>query len=334
MSDSSTNVRTGQGADGRRIKVALLDDYQDVARSMGDWSRLSDRVDLAFYTERIEDREELVRELEPCEVVVAMRERTPFPRDLIERLPNLRLLITTGPHNKSFDWAALRDANIPVSATRFRLAPTVEITWALILACSRYLVQEDRRMREGGWQETVGFELARRTLGLVGLGGMGQLMVPIAKAFDMNVIAWSQNLDRGKAAALGVEAVSKERLFADADFISIHLVLSDRSQGLIGAADLERMKRSAFLVNTSRGPIVQEKALVDALQNGWIAGAGLDVYDVEPLPADHPLRTLSNVTLSPHIGFVSHDQYVMWYADIIENIESYLSGQPIRLIDH
>lgn len=316
-----------------QVKVAVLDDYQGVARRLGDWQRVADRVDLAVHTDRIADEDELVRELADCEVIVAMRERTPFPRSLVERLPALRLLVTTGPHNRSFDFAALRDAGVIVSATRFSLAPTVELTWALILALSRYLVQEDRQMRNGGWQHTLGPQLGGSTLGLLGFGGMGQAMARIAMVFEMRVIAWSANLDPARARASGVVPVSKEQLFLESDFVSIHLVLSDRTRGLVGAADLERMKSTAFLINTSRGPIVQERALTDALMNRWIAGAGLDTYDVEPLPPDHVLRSLPNTILSPHIGFVSRSQYEMWYHDIVEDISAYLDGAPIRVID-
>lgn len=313
-------------------RIAVLDDWQDVARTWGPWERLGEDVQLDVYTASIRDEEELLRTLEPYDIVVAMRERTPFGRARIERLPNLRLLVTTGPFNAAIDLQAASDHGITVSATGFSLASTTELTWALILAVARNVCQEDAAVRVGGWQHTIGIELEGRTLGLLGLGNTGKRMVPIARAFGMHVIAWSQNLDPAAATALGVEAVDRMALFSRADILSVHYVLSDRSRGLVGREELALMRPDAYLVNTSRGPLVDEAALVDALRGGRLAGAALDVFDVEPLPSGHPLRSLPNVVLSPHLGYVARGHYEGWYRDIVEDIEGFLAGTPVRVI--
>jgi phosphoglycerate dehydrogenase-like enzyme len=303
------------------MRVAVLDDYQQVARELGPW----DGLDVDFFTDHVAGDDALIARLEPYEVVVAMRERTPFPRLRLERLPNLRLLVTTGMGNAAIDMAAAADLGIVVCGTRSLASPTAELTWGLILAVTRSIPAEDRVLRDGGWQHTIGPELAGRTLGIVGLGRLGSRVAAIARAFEMDVIAWSQNLR-------APEAVPREELFARADVITIHLKLSDRTRGLIGAADLARMKPTAYLVNTSRGPIVDEAALLDALHGGRIAGAALDVYDVEPLPSDHPLRTAPNTVLTPHIGYVSTGTYELFFRDAVEDIEAFRRGAPVRVL--
>jgi phosphoglycerate dehydrogenase-like enzyme len=262
-----------------------------------------------------------------------MRERTAFPRELIERLPNLRLLVTTGMGNAALDLPALRDHGVTVCGTTGMSAATLQLTWALLLAVSRHVVEEDRAIRAGGWQHTLGPELDGRTLGLVGLGRIGSAMVPVAKAFGLQVIAWSQNLTDEEANHAGATRVGKRALFAQSDFVSIHYKLSDRSRGLVGAEELGAMKPTAYLINTSRGPIVDTAALLDVLTRGQIAGAGLDVYDEEPLPVDDPLRTAPSTVLTPHIGYVATGTYARWWTQIVEDVEAFLAGAPIRVLE-
>lgn len=315
-----------------QARVAVLDDYQRVAMACADWSPLEGVAAVEVFDRFIGDQEELVRTLLPFDVVVAMRERTPFPASLLEQLPNLRLLITTGPVNASFDVAAATARGIVVSGTGGLLHPTSELTWGLILSLVRHIPAEDRAVRDGGWQHTIGPELAGRTLGVLGLGRLGQRVARVAHAFDMNVVAWSQHLTGEVAAEHGATLVGRDELFATADVVTVHLVLSDRTRGLVGARELGLMQPTAFLVNTSRGPIVDEAALVEALRSGSIAGAGLDVFDREPLPADHPLRSLPNTVLTPHIGYVSTDIYGIFYRDVVEDILAWLDGAPIRVV--
>jgi phosphoglycerate dehydrogenase-like enzyme len=303
------------------MRVAVLDDYQQVARGLAPWGTL----DVDFLAEHIADDDALIARLEPYEAVVAMRERTPFPRARLERLPNLKLLVTTGMGNAAIDVAAATELGIVVCGTSLLASPTAELTWGLILAVTRNIPAEDRAMRDGGWQHTIGPELAGKTLGVVGLGRLGTRVAEIARAFEMEIIAWSQNLR-------APEAVAREELFSRADIVTIHLKLSDRTRGLIGAEDLARMKPTGYLVNTSRGPIVDEKALLDALHGGRIAGAALDVYDIEPLPPDHPLRTAPNTVLTPHIGYVTTGAYEAAYADAVEDIEAFRRGAPVRVL--
>jgi phosphoglycerate dehydrogenase-like enzyme len=314
------------------IRVALLDDFQDVGRTIGPWSRLGDRAQVTAFTATIAGEDALAAALEPFGVIVAMRERTAFRRSLIERLPNLRLLVTTGMTNAAIDLAALRDQGVTVCGTGSSVAPTLELTWALILAVSRHVCEEDFAIRSGGWQHTIGPELAGRTLGLVGLGRIGTLMVPVAQAFGMEVIAWSQHLSAADARAAGAQRVEKAALFGRADFVSIHYKLSERSVGIVGAAEIEAMKRTAFLVNTSRGPLVDLDALLAALRGGRIGGAALDVYDEEPLPLDHPIRAAPRTVLSPHIGYVATGSYERWWREVVEDVEAFLGGDPIRLV--
>ena len=311
--------------------VAVLDDYQGVARSFGPWDALD--ADVTFFTDHVADADVLAARLAPFDAVVAMRERTPFPAELLARLPRLRLLVTTGMANASIDIAAAQARGIVVCGTAGLPSPTAELTWALILALLRHVPEEDARMRTGGWQATVGSELAGRTLGVIGLGRLGSRVATIGRAFEMDTIAWSQNLDPQRAKDLGVEPVGRDDLLARADVVTIHLRLSDRTRGLIGAAELARMRRSAVLVNTSRGPIVDEAALIAALQDGTIAGAGLDVYDTEPLPADHPLRSAPNTVLTPHLGYVTSGTYARYFGDAVEDIAAFLRGEPIRVLE-
>jgi phosphoglycerate dehydrogenase-like enzyme len=314
------------------MRIAILDDYQRVATSYGDWALLGSDVELEVLTEHVPDELELSSRLAGCEVVVAMRERTPFRRSLLERLPDLRLLVTTGHRNASIDVAAAHELGVVVCGTRGSLASTAELTWALILALLRHVPEEDRAIREGGWQTTIGTELNGRRLGVVGLGNLGTRVARIGLAFELEVVAWSQNLTPERCEEVGVGYVGKDELFETADVISIHLKLSDRTRGLIGAADLARMK-SAVLVNTSRGPIVEEAALVEALRSGAIGGVALDVYDVEPLPTEHPLRTLPNTVLTPHLGYVTSKAYEAFYGDAAEDIRAWRAGSPVRVID-
>ncbi|WP_298179976.1 D-2-hydroxyacid dehydrogenase family protein [Saccharomonospora sp.] len=313
------------------MRIAILDDYQNIALELADWDSLNAEVQV--FTEHIADPDELVRRLAGFDVVVAMRERTPFPESVLSRLPDLRLLVTTGQRNASIDVEAARRHGIVVCGTGYLPHPTVELTWALILAACRNLPTELRAMREGGWQTTVGTGLRGKTLGVLGLGRLGAQVARVGQAFGMRTIAWSQNLTAERAAEHDVTAVSKDELFATSDVLTVHLVLSERTRGLIGAAELAAMKPTALLVNTSRGPIVEEDALIRALRQNVIGGAALDVYDEEPLPADHPLRTLPNAVLTPHIGFVTRDVYEVFYRDAVADIAAYQKGAPIRVLE-
>jgi phosphoglycerate dehydrogenase-like enzyme len=312
----------------------ILDDYQNAALGLADWARLSDRVAVSTITDRIADRDALVSRIEQAEILVIMRERTPFPADLLARLPRLKLLVTSGMRNLAIDVAAARARGITVCGTESSPTPPTELTWALILGLARHLPFENRNLRERGpWQSTVGTDLAGATLGVLGLGKIGTRVAAIGRAFGMRVIAWSTNLDDARAAAAGVErAESKEALLDASDVVTIHLVLGDRTRGLLGEAELHRMRPSAILVNTSRAPIVDQAALVRALEEGWIAGAGLDVFETEPLPADSPFRHLPNVLALPHVGYVTLNNYRTFFTQAVEDIEAWLAGAPIRLL--
>jgi phosphoglycerate dehydrogenase-like enzyme len=317
-----------------RPRCAILDDYQRVALTMADWTTLSAQVDVLPLHERLDTPDAVVRAVGDCDIVVAMRERTPFPASLLERLPRLRLLVTTGMRNAAIDVAAAARRGITVCGTASRAEPPTELTWALILALTRHLVPEHAAFRAAGpWQTTVGSDLCGQRLGLLGLGKIGQRVARVGLAFDMDVTAWSHNLTAERAAAAGVRlAASKAELLESSDVVSIHLVLSSRTRGLLGREDLMRMRRTAYLVNTSRGPIVDEAALIEALRSNWIAGAGLDVFDQEPVPLDSPLRTLPNVLGTPHLGYVSQMNYRGYYGEAVEDIHAYLTGSPIRVI--
>lgn len=318
----------------RRIACAVLDDYQDAARRFGNWHALEGRIALTVHRDHYDSQDALVQAIADAEVVVAMRERTPFPASLFARLPKLRLLVTTGRINAAIDLDAARAHGVTVCATGTSLTATAELTWALILAHARRLPQEDRNMRSGGrWQTGVGRDLAGRTLGVLGLGHIGRQVATIGRAFGMKVQAWSRNLTAQACADAGVEqALSLDALLASSDIVTVHLVLGDRSRGLVGAEQLRRMKPTALLVNTSRSPIVDERALVEALEQGRIAGAAIDVFDQEPLPADHPFRRLDNVLATPHIGYVTEDSYTRYWTDAVEDIAAWLDGRPVRVL--
>ena len=312
-------------------RVAILDDYQDVARRLADWKSLP--AEVVVFRDHLSDESQVAARLADFDVVVAMRERTPFPRSLFERLPRLRLLVTTGMRNASIDLRAAADRGVVVSGTAGLPSPTAELTWALILALVRHVPREDRATREGRWQETLGTTLKGRTLGVLGLGQLGSRVARVGRAFEMDVIAWSQNLTAERAAAVGATlAGSRDELLARADVVTIHLVLGDRTRGLVGARELGLMRPTAYLVNTSRGPIVDEGALIATLRAGKIAGAGLDVYDEEPLPADHPLRRLPNTVITPHLGYVTEETYRIFYSQALEDIRAFLAGAPVRVL--
>ena len=310
-----------------RFRVAVLDDYQNVALSFANWSTLDERATVTVFNDHLADSEAVVERLQPFEVVCVMRERTPMTRAIIERLPKLRLIASTAMRNASIDLKAAEERGVQVVHTGYTSTPTVELTWALILASARNLIAENASLRSGGWQQSVGDDMAGRTLGLLGLGNVGGAVANIGAAFGMKAIAWSQNLTNERAAEVGAIRVSKDELFQDADVLSIHLVLSDRTRGLVGAAELALMKPTARLINTSRGPIVVEADLVAALMDKKIAGAAIDVFDQEPLPLDHPFRGLPNLLATPHIGYVSRGLYERFYQDTVANILRWVDGQ-------
>ncbi|HEY6619941.1 MAG TPA: D-2-hydroxyacid dehydrogenase family protein [Steroidobacteraceae bacterium] len=310
-----------------RAKIAVLDDYQGVALKLADWSAVTVRADVDVFRDHLADADAVAARLLPYDIICVMRERTPLGATLIERLPNLKLIASTGPRNASIDLKAAAARGVAVAHTGYFGSPTVELTWALILAGARHLVAEAAAVRSGGWQHTIGDDLSGKTLGIMGLGHIGSQVAKIGLAFGTRVLAWSQNLTAEKAAATGAALVSKEELLRQADIVSVHLVLSERTRGLIGAGELALMKRSARLVNTSRGPIVVEAALIAALKADQIAGAAIDVYDVEPLPADHPYRNQDNLLATPHIGYVSRGLYERFYRDTVANIIVWLDAK-------
>jgi phosphoglycerate dehydrogenase-like enzyme len=312
-----------------QFSIAVLDDYQGVALSMADWSALEGRASITIFNDHIADADAVVRRLLPFDIVCVMRERTPMSRAVIERLPKLRLIASTATRNASIDTEAADERGIKVVHTGYSSAPTIELTWALILAGARHLVDENASLRGGGWQRFIGDDLGGRTLGLLGLGNIGSAVAQIGKAFGMTVIAWSQNLTAERAGAAGAVLVTKDELFRQADVVSIHLVLSGRTRGLVGKAEFALMKPTASLVNTSRGPIVVEADLLEALQKGKIAGAAVDVFDQEPLPLDHPFRSQPNLLATPHIGYVSRGLYERFYQDTVDNIAKWLDGQAL-----
>lgn len=313
-------------------RVAVLDDYQAAAESLADWGALPAGTDVTFFTDHLDDEDAVAARLAGFDVVFCMRERTPMPRTLLERLPDLRLIVTAGMRNAAIDIAAATERGVTVCGTAGLTDATAELTWALILGLVRWVPTEDAGLRSGLWQSTVGVDLKGRTLGLLGLGNLGTKVAKVGQAFGMHAVAWSHNLTAEAAAEVGVRRVEKDELFATADVLSIHLVLGKRSRGLVGEQELGTMKPTAYLVNTSRGPIVDEAALVRALHSGQIAGAALDVYDVEPLPPDSPLRTAPNTVLTPHIGFVTEQTYRNWYAGAIEDITAFLTGEPVNVL--
>ncbi len=315
-------------------RCAILDDYQNVALKLADWSKITKDVDVRVFTEAVRRSDaDTINDLKDFDIVVMMRERTRFPGAVIDGLPKLKLLITTGAYNASIDMKACQERGIVVCGTGGFGNPTTGITFGLILELTRRIGWEHARMKTGiSWQNTLGMDIEGKTIGVLGLGKLGARAAGVAKAFGMKVIAWSQNLTPERCKEVGSEYVSKDDLFRDADVVTIHLQLSDRTRNLITAKELGLMKKSAYLVNTSRGPIVEEKALLDALNKKQIAGAGLDVFDVEPLPLDHPYRKMDNVVITPHLGYVSQQNYDKYYPDIVENIRGFLDGKPVRVI--
>ena len=315
------------------MKVAVLDDYQEVALGMADWNSLPDDVQVVAFNEHWASSDALKERLKDFEIVVAMRERTPFDRELLADLPNLKLLITTGTRNASIDLCAATDLGILICGTGGSGYAAAELTWGLILALLRHIPREDRATRQGHWQTTLGNDLKGKVLGLMGLGRLGSRVATVGNAFEMSVIAWSQNLDSARAIQCGTSLVTKDELFARSDILSIHVQLSDRTRGLVGSRELSLMKPTAYLINTSRGPIVDEASLIQALKSHAIAGAGLDVYDQEPLPPEHPLKYLGNTVITPHLGYVTIETYKIFYADSVANIIAYLNGRPLRVLN-
>jgi phosphoglycerate dehydrogenase-like enzyme len=315
------------------VKAAILDDYQNVALKFADWSPVAKDIDVTIFDKPFAGHDDAAKALQGFAIINMMRERTPFLRPMIEALPDLKLLITTGARNNSIDLAACAERGITVCGTGGFGNPTAGIATGLILELTRRIGFENARMKAGeAWQVTIGQDVEGLTLGVVGLGKLGQKVAGIAKALGMKVIAWSPNLTPEKCKETGVGYASKDELFAAADIVTIHLVLSDRSRGIVSAADIGRMKKTAYLINTARAPIVDQAALLKALQEKRIAGAGLDVFEVEPLPRDHPYRKLDNVVLTPHLGYVSEQTYKVFYRDVVEDIRAWLDGKPVRVI--
>jgi D-3-phosphoglycerate dehydrogenase len=316
------------------VRAAILDDYQNVAMNFADWSPIKKDVEIKVFNKPFASQDEAIKALQGFAIVVGMRERTAFPRKVIEALPELKLLITTGARNNSFDVRACAERGVTVCGTGGAGSPTTGVTFGLMLELTRRIGFENAQLKTGApWQVTVGRDLEGLTLGILGLGKLGQRSAAVGKAFGMKILAWSQNLTEDKAKAAGADYVSKDDLFRNSDFVTIHNVLSDRSRGMVGARELGLMKKTAYLINTSRGPIVDEKALIAALQNRSIAGAGLDVFDVEPLPLDHPFRRMDNVVITPHLGYVSEQNYRKYFPDVVEDIRAWLDGKPMRVIE-
>jgi len=313
-------------------RCAIIDDYQDCALGMADWDSLGPDVEVTAFKDHLADEDAVARRLAGFEIVCIMRERTPFPRALFAKLPNLELLLTSGMRNFSIDLAAAGDHGVVVCGTSSLGTPTAELTWGLILGLARNIPLEDRSTRLGAWQRTVGTGMRGKTLAVLGLGRLGGQVAAVGKAFGMEVIAWSQNLTDERCAEIGAARVGKDELFARADVLTIHLVLSERTRGLVAARDLARLKRSAYFINTSRGPIVDEAALIEVLEGGRIAGAALDVFDTEPLPLDHPFRRIENTVITPHLGYVSVENYQGFYGGMVDDIRAWLGAAPINVM--
>ena len=317
-----------------RTRCAILDDYQNVALTVTDWSKVAADLDIKVFSQHLGGADNVIKALQGFTIVCAMRERTAFPRAVIEKLPDLKLLITTGARNASIDVAAAKERGVVVCGTPSTGSPTAGIAIGLMLELTRRIGYENARMKAGQlWQTTIGVDLEGMTLGVLGLGKLGTRTAAIAKAFGMKVIAWSQNLTAEKCAAAGADYVSKEDLFRQADFITIHLVLSQRTRGLVGTREFALMKPSAYIINTSRGPIIDEAAVLAALREKRIAGAGLDVFDIEPLPIDHPLRKMDNVVLTPHLGYVAIQNYRAYFAGVVDDIRAFRDGKPVRVLE-
>jgi len=314
-----------------RLRCAILDDYLNLSLKLADWSKVEDRVDVTVFNQPFASPEAAVSALKDFEIILAMRERTPFPRAMFDALPSLRLLITSGLRNNSIDMAAAKDKGVVVCGTQWPRDPTAPLTMGMILELTRNIGRESARMHAGEYlQKHVGIEIEGKTLGVVGLGKLGAKVAGLAKAFGMNVIAWSPNLSAERCKEVGVGYATKEELFSTADIITIHVVLSDRSRGLVGAADLGRMKPTSFIVNTARGPIIDEMALLEMLKARKIAGAAIDVFSVEPLPVDHPFRKLDNLVLTPHLGYVTQETFIAHYSQMVEGIDGWFKGEPVR----
>ena len=314
------------------MKVAILDDYQGVAEQLVDWSKFKDSCEIKVFNQPFENEDHAIENLKSFDVFLIMRERTPMTKKLMDGCPNLKFIATSGMRNLGIDLEYAKSKGIIVSGSEGNKNPTAELTWALILGLARNIKQESENMYQGYWQTTIGFELKGKTLGIMGLGNLGSMVAKVGKAFGMEVIAWSENLKIAEAEKHGVMAVTKEELFEKSDFLTIHYLLSDRSRNLVKYDDISRMKKTAFIINTSRGPIINEDDLIKALQDEIIAGAGLDVYAIEPLPENHKLRFLPNVLLTPHIGYVTLDNYIKWYNQMAEDLQAFLDGKPIRLL--
>ena len=318
---------------GDKIKIAILDDYQHAALLMADWSILNDRAEITVFNDHIVNETDVIERLLPFHVVCVMRERTPLKRLILTQLPNLKLIVSTGKRNASIDIKAAEELGIEIKPTGYVTSGAPELTWSLIMAIARYIPQECNNIKMGGWQTTIGTDLKGKTIGIIGLGNIGSKIAEYAKVFEMNIIAWSQNLTEEKAEKAGVRLVSKETLLREADFVTIHLILSDRSRGIITKDDLNLMKPTAFFINTSRGPLVDEEALIEILQQKKIAGAALDVFDTEPLPAEHLFRKMDNVLATPHVGYVTEETYRVFYQDTVKAIEEWLNVNPFSAIE-
>jgi len=305
-------------------QIVILDDYQQVAFQFADWTPVKEKSQVTVFSDHLSDETALVKRLQPFQVLCVMRERTPLNRSILSQLPNLKLIVSTGQRNASIDSKAAAELGITVANTGYHETGAPELTWSLLLAIARHIVPENAAVRTGGWQQHVGTDLAGKTIGIVGLGRIGATIARYARAFDMNVIAWSENLTAEKAAEAGARRVTKEELFQEADFVTVHLVLSQRSRGIITEAELRQMKPTAYFINTSRGPLVDEAALIGVLQDRAIAGAALDVFDTEPLPADHPFRRLDNVLITPHLGYVTADTYRIFFEDTVKALLEWL----------
>jgi phosphoglycerate dehydrogenase-like enzyme len=314
-----------------RLRCAILDDYLNISLKLADWSKIEDRVDVTVFNQPFASQDSAVSALKDFEIILAMRERTPFPRAMFEQLPKLKLLITSGMRNAAIDMAAAKDKGVVVCGTNWPRDPTAALTMGMILELTRNIGRENARMHAGEYlQKHVGIEIDGKTLGVVGLGKLGAKVSTIAKTFGMNVIAWSPNLTAERCKEVGVTYATKEELFSTADIITIHMVLSDRSRGLVGAAELGRMKPTSFIVNSARGPIIDEMALLETLKARKIAGAAVDVFSVEPLPVDHPFRKLDNLVLTPHLGYVTQETFVAHYTQMVEGIDGWFKGEPVR----
>lgn len=311
-----------------KYKIAVLDDYQDVAKSSTDWTPVTEYAIIEAFTDHLHEEDEIVARLKHFEIICVMRERTPLRAGLLMRLPNLKLIVSTGAKNQSIDLAAAEKLGIEVQNTGYLGHGALELTWALLMAIAKHIPQENANLRAGGWQQMVGSDLKGRTLGISGLGNLGAQVATVAKVFEMDVIAWSENLTVEKAIACGARYVDKKTLFGESDYLTVHMVLSDRSKGIVGGEDLALMKATAYLINTSRGPLVDEDALVKSLEENKIAGAALDVFDKEPLDLDHPFRKLKNVLATPHIGFVTQDTYNLFFNDIVKVLLNWLAQHP------